>query len=190
MNTETAQRMNSRTEGALAANAQWQTPPEVFAKLQQDFGPFDVDLFASPDTALLPQWFGPGSPLAHCEDALQVPWSAHWRQGYGNPPYGAFVQRALAHARRMKEDGFDSTLLLPFRVTQAFQTYVMHGAAQVYICDRRIIFNEFGSPRLDRLGRPMPAMFDSMIVRYMHGYHNARPIWDMWRVPAHGKVKR
>lgn len=174
-----------------AANAKWQTPPEVFDKLQRDFGPFDVDLFADDDNHLLPYWFGPGDSNAcsGLDNAMLVDWSKYARNAFGNPPYGKFVAKMLPYAKAMSVYGCDSTLLLPVRITKAFNDHVMAGAAQVYFCDKRIIFNENGKPRLDAKGHPAPAMFDSMIVRYIHGYHNQRPQFDLWRVPPHGRIQ-
>lgn len=191
MDAITRERMTSGTDGADSANAKWQTPPEVYAKLQMDFGPFDVDLFADESNHLEPMWFGPGSyvpAIEDCTDALTVDWHAYGRSGFGNPPYGKFVGFALAKAKAECAKGFDSTLLLPVRITKAFKQHVMAGAAQVYLCDKRITFYENGTPRLDAEGRPMPALFDSMIVRYMHGYHNQRPQFDLWEVPPHGRI--
>lgn len=183
-------KLRKSTDGAAAANAKWQTPPEIFEKLQRDFGPFDVDLFADEENHLLPHWFGPsdGNMCSGIDDALAVDWCLYGRNGFGNPPYGKFVAGVVAHAKAMKTKGFDSTLLLPLRVTTAFKRHVMSGAAQVFLCDRRIRFYENGKPRLDAKGAAMPALFDSMIVRYIHGYHAQRPQFDLWQVPPHGKV--
>lgn len=192
MNTETRKKITAGTDGADAANAKWQTPPEVFDKLQRDFGPFDIDLFADDDNHLLPRWFGPSDSNAcsGIDDALAIRWPEYGRCGFGNPPYGRIVVRVLAHAKQMAREGFDSTLLLPMRVTKAFSAHVMHGATQLFLCDKRILFYENGKPRMDSKNQPQPAVFDSMIVRYMHGHYPQRPYVDLWRVPPHGGRSR
>ena len=192
MDSATIERITSGTDSADAANAKWQTPPEVFAKLQADFGPFDIDLFADETNHLLPRWFGPPGILVNepnCgDDALALHWPAYGWSGFGNPPYGKFVGQMLPHAKAMCAAGFDSTLLLPVRITKAFRENIMRGAAQVYLCDKRITFYENGKPRLDKKGTPQPALFDSMIVRFIHGYTNYRPQFDIWQVPPHGRL--
>jgi phage N-6-adenine-methyltransferase len=184
-------KLTSRTDAPHADNACWQTPPEVFAKLQNDFGPFDIDLFADEENHLLPRWFGPSDSnmCSGIDDALALRWIDYGFSGYANPPYGRTIGKVLKHAKAMCREGFDTTLLLPLRITKAFREHVMdHGAAQVYFCNKRITFYENGKPRLDSKGVPQAAVFDSIIVRYMHGYHNALPQFDIWRVPPHGRL--
>ena len=168
----------------------WETPPAIFHKLNQDFGPFELDLTADKQRCLIyagtfntvwpAQYFGPGSPLA--EDALAAPWIDFGYSGYANPPYGPFVPQILRKAVSERDKGFTTTLLLPMRVTKAFLGIILPEASALYFCDRRICFFEHGKPRWNasRLhppqqarGRraipqkvPDPAMFDSIIVRF------------------------
>jgi hypothetical protein len=48
MDNATKNKLTSGTDQAdlTTGNACWETPPLVFAKLNEDFGPFDVDLTA------------------------------------------------------------------------------------------------------------------------------------------------
>lgn len=167
--------------------ANWQTPPRVFQKLSQDFGPFDLDLTADRDRALCVDWLGPGHIFDDHRDALAIDWT--WikcgtacgqraRSGYSNPPYGSFVPLILKKARKEAERGFSTTLLLPMRVTIAFRKFVLNrdsGAAELLFVSGRIVFFEDGKPRwnVEKLKEgkyvPDPAMFDSIIVRYTPG---------------------
>ena len=162
-------------------SACWETSPDVFAKLNDDFGPFDVDLFADEKRALCGVWFGPGSK--QLEDALTPEWFHFGSNAYGNPPYGRFVAQALPVAREMALAGCASTLLLPLRVTRAFRAHVLGGASSLLFCDRRIVFWENGAPRINpKTGKPDAAIFDSIIVRYLPGHRGGLVVGE-WNVP-------
>jgi phage N-6-adenine-methyltransferase len=190
VNRETRDKFASGTDTSdlTTGNACWETPSLVFAKLNADFGPFGVDLTADGQRRLCPRWFGPQSPVSEF-DALTCEWQRYGTTGYSNPPYGSFVQKMLARAKEMaRQHGFSSTLLLPMRVTKAFKAHVLKGASELLFADSRITFFEDGVPRcsLDKKGnlRPDPAMFDSIIVRYVAGEW-ASPRIGVWDVPPH-----
>jgi len=197
MNNDTKNKLMSGTkqDDLTTGNACWETPPLVFAKLNEEFGPFHVDLTADAQRHLCPVWFGPQSNVGEF-DALTADWAAAGRRsGYSNPPYGPFIQKLLAMAKAWKHPGdyhagFATTLLLPMRVTKAFKAHVLKGASDLLFCDSRLTFFENGIPRLNEkqwtdYGRAVadPAVFDSIIVRY-------RPrVYDLtvgiWNVPKH-----
>lgn len=167
-----------------AGNACLETPPQVFHKLQDDFGPFQIDLTADVTRHLCPIWFGPGSP--HHEDALVARWPEYGETGYSNPPYGRFVARILRKAKQEASYGFASTLLLPLRATKAFHAYVLSGATELWFCNKRIAFWENGAPKLDaKTHKPTGALFDSIIVRYFPGQRFSAPRVGTWKVPPH-----
>lgn len=176
-------------------NACWETPPLVFAKLNEDFGPFDVDLTADAQRHLCPIWFGPDSNVGEF-DALTADWYSHGRNGYSNPPYGPFIQRLLKVARTWRGHGFASTLLLPMRVTKGFKDHIIDGGAELFFCDKRITFFENGVPRLNerqllkrgKNGQPLKphgdgSVFDSIIVRFDPRIRNTDV--KLWNVPKH-----
>lgn len=91
----------------------WRTPPDLYARLNSEFGPFDFDPCPCP----VPDGF----------DGLRVEWG---RMNYVNPPFRpkdglngegptAFVHKAIAE----HNVGRGSVLVLPV------QSYVMHLAA-------------------------------------------------------------
>ena len=189
MNRKTRDKFASGTDQAdlTTGNAVWQTPPAIFAQLNADFGPFDIDLTADKLRALCATWFGPSSPVGKF-DALSASWLLYGRTGYSNPPYGSFVAAMLACAKTWAIHDFDSTLLLPMRVTKAFRAHVLNGAADLIFPDKRLTFVENGLPRCsyDKQGkvRADPALFDSILVRYQPG-HWQRPRLSEWHVPPH-----
>jgi len=93
----------------------WLTPPDVYAALKAEFGPFDFDPCPYPLPA---DWNG-----------LSMPWG---RMNYVNPPFRrhdnpagtggptAFAHKAIAE---FQQHGRESVLVLPV------QSYVMHLAA-------------------------------------------------------------
>ena len=94
----------------------------------------------------------------------------------------------LREARHWSGEGFRSVLLLPLRVTKAFQQHILGGAHRLLFCDKRITFWENGAPRLNpRTGKPDPALFDSIIVVYEAEERGAlrKPVVGLWRVPPH-----
>lgn len=131
----------------------WCTPPAVFAALNEQFGPFSVDLTANQANHLCDWWIGPsefsdGRDGNVASDALTARWRGTGARGYTNPPYGrSFVPQLLAKAALEAAEGFDTTLLLPMRVTQAFRQWIIGYASTLYYCDTRICFWEDGHPR-------------------------------------------
>lgn len=190
--------MNRKVEGTRTlqggANSTWETPPEIYVKLNEDFGPFDIDLTADAQRHHHPLWFGPQSPVGEF-DALSAKWWTYGKRGFSNPPYGDFIPKMLVTVVAAQHFGFSSTLLLPMRVTKAFKTYILPHASELLFADARIIFHENGQPRwnqktLRKTGRYVgdPAMFDSIIVRYVAGHSGPLKV-GLWRVPEHGKWK-
>jgi hypothetical protein len=175
--------------GDPQGNFAWQTAPRVYEKIADDFGPFDVDLTADRLRALLPVWFGPDSPTQEY-DALEATWARPWRQsGFSNPPYGRFIASILAKARRESECGFESTFLIPMRVTAAFRKHILGAASELLFCDKRLVFFENGAPRINpKTGKPDGALFDSVIVRFRPG----RTLLHVgeWKVPPHAPGQR
>jgi hypothetical protein len=96
------------------------------------------------------------------------------------------VARLLAKAKLEAALGCSTTLLLPVRITKAFHAYVLHGAAELLFCDKRITFWEHGAPKVDpKTKKASGALFDSMIVRYAPGQRFSPPRVGSWKVPPH-----
>jgi hypothetical protein len=192
MNRETRDKFASGTDQSdlTSGNACWETAPLIFAALNEQFGPFDIDLTADAQRHLCPVWFGPDSPVGEY-DALDAPWDFYTRNGYSNPPYGAFVPLIFEKAKREATFGVMSTFLPPLRITKGFHAHVLNGAAEVILPDKRLVFFENGVPRINaktfrEKGRATAdcALFDSCIVRYVPG-HVGPPALKAWKVPPH-----
>ena len=203
MNRKTRDKFASGTQQAdlNAGNACWETAPLIYAKLCDDFGPFDIDLTANASNHLARRWFGPGSEIEEY-DALTASWTTYGKTGYSNPPYGDFLKQILAKAAAEAEAGFRSTFLLPLRMTKIFRQCVFNGPVERWLFpDKRLTFFENGVPRINEKewrehGRVLadPALFDSTILIFgpksvcrsdgqVTGY--LRPIADEWVVPKH-----
>lgn len=169
MNTPTPAEHSDNDSGC------WETPPNVFNALHNEFN-FDVDLTAGPGTQhRLPVWFGPGSPYlvegVPAVDALTIPWKAsNISCGFSNPRYGTFIPKILNKAIEESYKGFTTVFLLPNRVNKWYKR-AMREATEIRIVDERIAFWEDGHPRwnakiLREEQRQVadPAMFDSCLV--------------------------
>lgn len=72
-----------------AQSVEWETPADLFAALEREFGPFELDPAATAANAKAPHWYGPGSVEA--PDGLNESWL--WaKRIYINPPYGGGAQ--------------------------------------------------------------------------------------------------
>lgn len=187
MDAELVKSMNSPTNAdPTTGNACWETPPEVFDALNEEFH-FQIDLTGGPGTQHRCHfWLGPGhDAVPKMNDALTMPWHSlringkPITSGFSNPPYGRFIPLILFKALQEAEHGFTSVFLLPNRVTLWYKN-MMRRASEIRIVDERIAFWENGHPRWNaKILReedryvPDPAMFDSCIVVI-------RPKTDVW----------
>lgn len=100
---ENFQRSAARVH-AMSRNADWQTPPALFARLHAEFA-FTIDVAASRENALCPEY------LTIEDDALTVDWGKH--VCFMNPPYGREIARWMAKAFDAKRGGGNSGLSRP-----------------------------------------------------------------------------
>jgi phage N-6-adenine-methyltransferase len=136
-----------------SSRGDWETPPDLFADLQEEFG-FDLDAAADAGNALCERFYSAASlDRDWTEDAD----GTRFRCVYVNPPYGRDVGRWVAKARQTAERGVRVVLLLPARTdTRWFHDEVL-GRAEVRFLRGRLRF------RLDGLSLH-PAPFPSMVV--------------------------
>lgn len=124
-----------------SAAGDWQTPPELFAKLDSMFGPFDLDAAANWRSARVENY------LSVADDALSQPWNGRvWL----NPPYGRGIDAWIkkAHDEAMIEANADLVVcLLPARTdTKWFHELVAGEAAEVLFVEGRAKFLGGGYP--------------------------------------------
>lgn len=140
----------------------WQTPPELFAPLRREFD-LCVDVAASVENRLLPDFFGVGSVLG--EDALVASWSRFGTLSrcWCNPPYSRGLQhKFIAKAAAERRDGVTTVMLLPARTdTKAFHAHIWDAAKHQ---PRAGVEVRFLKGRLRFVGAKDAAPFPSMIV--------------------------
>lgn len=123
----------------------WQTPPEIFAQLNAEFG-FTLDAAAEHHTALCPNYF------TEQDNALVQDWGQH--TVFCNPPYSKlklFAQKAREEAAK----GATVVLLVPARTdTIAFHDYLANG--EIRFIKGRLKFLQNGIAQ-------HPAPFPSMV---------------------------
>lgn len=145
----------------LTERQDYETPPELVAKLEAEFGPFEIDYAATEANKKAPVCFTPE------QDSLRQVWD---RPGFLNPPYGKatkhFVKKASTASARI-------TSVLPARTdTRWFHDYIWDSAndrprpgIKVRFLKGRPKFLLNGKPVLDpKTGKPASGKFPSMVV--------------------------
>lgn len=93
--------------------AEWQLAPEVFEVLNAEFGPFDIDLFATRLNTQCPQFFSwKPDPEAIAFDALIQSWD--FKSMYAFPPF-SLTGRVL---RKVAQEEVQVSIVLPLWTTQ------------------------------------------------------------------------
>ena len=123
----------------------WQTPPEVFEQLNQEFK-FTLDAAAEPETALCEYYF------TEDDDALNQSWQK--QVVFCNPPYSQ-LRHFSEKAKREAESGSTVVMLVPARTdTKAFHENLAGG--EVRFIKGRLKFQQQGKAQ-------DPAPFPSMV---------------------------
>lgn len=139
----------------------WETPPALL----EQYGPFDLDVAASAETAKAPVWFGPDHPDPTLRDALDLGglWARYGQRAWLNPPYSqiaAFLDRATREVQIAP--GFELVCLLPARTdTRWWHTHIWLGSAS-----RHRVEVEFLRGRLKFSGSANSAPFPSVVVTF------------------------
>ena len=129
--------------------ADWETPPDIFADLNREFGPFDLDVCATPETAKCERYFTPD------DDGLAREW--HGRC-FMNPPYGREIRKWVGKARAEAEEGRATMVgLIPARTDTGWWHEHVLDVADVFFLRGRLRFHLDGKP-----GGPAP--FPSAVV--------------------------
>ena len=131
----------------------WETPPDLFACLDSEFG-FDLDVCASSENSKCSRY------LTIEDDALAHQWSGTcWM----NPPFGRDIGRWVRKAYEEAQAGATVVCLLPCRTcTGWWHDYVMKGEVR------------FLRGRLKFVGAPYNAPFPCAIVVFRPGLASSK----------------
>lgn len=146
-------------------NDEWETNPETFIRLHEEFD-FEVDVCASSTNALLPKFFD------KARSALSAIWRLHGTRFFMNPPYtqtAEFMQCAHDNAVIGK---FLVVCLVAARTdTRWWHAYVWDEATHDFrpgvtarFLKGREMFFENGRPRKNDKGQTQRAPFPSVVV--------------------------
>ena len=122
---------------------EWQTPPEIFNPLNDEFG-FTVDAAATDENALLPRYW------TKREDSIKQDWSGE--RIWCNPPYGRDQQLFVRKAAKLEAEV--AVLLIPARTDTRIWHECIFPMAEIRFVKGRIQF----------VGAPSGAPFPSAVV--------------------------
>lgn len=153
----------------------WATPDHLYAWLNTEYGPFDVDVCADDSNRKCPTYFGAGGIST---DGLKAEWHLPSpRRCFMNPPYSRGTQEKwVRKAYEESQQGCTVVCLLPSRTgNTVWQRYVSPKAAEVLFLKGRIKF----------VGADSWAPFDSAIAVFKPGEHELKVKFiDMPQAPG------
>ena len=127
----------------------WETPRDLYERISANYGPFDLDPCATPETAKCARFFTP------TDDGLKQPWAPC--RAFVNPPYGREIGKWVRKAWDEAQRGAYVVMLIPARTdTNYWHDYVMRG--EIEFLRGRLYFVRDG-----KTGR---APFPSAIVKF------------------------
>lgn len=157
--------------------ANWETPPELFAVLDDEFG-FDLDAAASETNTKCKRWLeGPHIDPAICSCGLCTSWAGD--VVFCNPPYGAGLERWID---KFIKESREATIVavLPANTDTRWFAKVAANTYELRLLTGRVQFllpggvrNENGNP-----GGTMVAVFATP------ANHREISVWD-WRKCIH-----
>lgn len=105
-----------------SASDEWPTPRAYFDTVSREFGPFDLDPCATPESAKAPRFF------TKADDGLAQEW--HGRV-WMNPPYGRTIGAWMRKAYESAQGGAMVVCLVPARTdTGWWHDYAMKGSVR------------------------------------------------------------
>ncbi|KKL85470.1 hypothetical protein LCGC14_1954440 [marine sediment metagenome] len=148
-------RRNRRLRGSLevmgsSRSEEWATGPADFAKINAEFGPFDLDPCATPESAKCERFF------TREDDGLTQEWTG---RVFMNPPYGRPLAAWMRKAWEAAQNGAELVVcLIPARTdTRWWHEYAIRG--EVHFLKGRLRFGQGHNP----------APFPSAIVVFRNG---------------------
>ena len=134
----------------------WATPQDTFDALAAEFGPFDLDVCATPENAKCPHYY------TREDDGLAQPWTGRC---FMNPPYGRTIGQWMKKAYEESQRGALVVCLVPARTDTAWwHDYAMKG--QIRFLRGRLKFG----------GSANSAPFPSAVVVFANSRLSARHV--------------
>ena len=152
---EPGQRRSSGRGTRASESSNWETPPELFKQLHEEFS-FTVDAAATVENALLGRFWTPEI------DALRQPWAGE--RVYAFPPMHE-LSSWTAKAKHESERSISVILAPAYTETRWFNENVAHGASEIRFVRGMMQFWENKEPR--------PTVFQNalMVLVYKPGIH-------------------
>lgn len=141
---------NQRKDGNTAAKDEARTPPEIFGKLDEEFG-FDCDAAANKQNALC-KWYLGEDYTGRKEDSLIIDWGHtlfqdgltqnYCKSFWVNPPYSngnimKFVEKAWLESG----NGATVVLLIPSDPSTQYFDFCFENASEIRFMQPRVKFN-------------------------------------------------
>jgi phage N-6-adenine-methyltransferase len=137
----------------MAKHDNWQTPPDVFGPLDEEFG-FDLDAAASPENAKCDHF------ITAEQDALITPWSNPWagRSVWCNPPYSRLPEFTARAMNQWLTNNNTVVLFIPAYTDTRWWRDNVVPASEVRFLTGRVRFWENGAPGKDSARFPSAAI--------------------------------
>lgn len=120
-----------------SASDNWPTDPAVFARLNEEFGPFELDVCASDENHKCPKYYTAE------DDGLKQPWTGRvWM----NPPYGRTIGQWMRKGAQAGAEGATVACLVPAKVDTAWWREACASASLVRIFPGRLRFGDLAQP--------------------------------------------
>lgn len=104
----------------MSQTVEWATPQDFFDKVNAEFGPFTLDVCATPQNAKCAEFFTAE------QDGLRQEWAP--RRCWMNPPYGRVIGDWMRKAYEESKRGATVACLVPARTDTAWwHDYAVHG---------------------------------------------------------------
>lgn len=148
-------------------NHEWETPKELFEKLDSEFH-FSLDVCATAQNTKCTKFFNKKT------DGLKQDWNKN--TCFMNPPYGRIIKEWIKKAHEESLKGTIVVCLLPARTdTSWWHEYIIPFAKEIRFIKGRIKFSN------NKCGAPFP----SAIIIFQSPEHEDKPV-EIYGKPIHG----
>ncbi len=122
----------------MSRTCEWGTPPRFFGEVDREFGPFDLDVCATPENAKTSRFF------TKEDDGLAQLWVG---KCWMNPPYGREIKLWMEKAFRSAASGALVVCLVPARTDTAWwHGYAMKGEVRFIRGRLKFVGGDYSAP--------------------------------------------